>query len=95
MEDYKNTLWKSKKRKYAIYAIVRQSSSNMVAWEMEIRSGGLYHPAYGLIPLEYVSDYDIFTPSENKKYPEYIISLQESQYYYVGSDIKQIVRESI
>ena len=94
-DDYKNTFWKSKshRHKYGIFAVVKQSGSNLIAWELEQRSGGIYHPAYGLIPKSYISDFDMFVSNGNGKAPEFIISLQDSQVYCAGLTIKQVLGE--
>ena len=95
-ENYENSLWKSKsqRHKYNIFAVVRQVGSNLIAWQLELRSGGIYHPAFGLIPKSYISDFNMFVESGNNKVPDFIISLQDQQFYSVGSSVKQILGDS-
>ncbi len=92
-ENYKNTFWKSKNKKYTIYAVVRQSGINLIAWELELRSGSVYHPAYGLIPKEYVFDFDMFISEADGRVPEYIFDIKDTQFYCLNQNLKQILRD--
>jgi hypothetical protein len=78
---YKRTLWRYSpeavsegKPSDVIFAVVRNmdpSVNRLLAWELEVRSYGIYHPMYGHIPYEYVDDFDLFVSGNAKTYPKF------------------------
>jgi hypothetical protein len=96
MKGFERTFWKYSFKaifnkaapNYKFFAVVKEYRKNAIAhllcWEIEINSNGIRHPYYGIIPYEYLKEYDLFTPGDNFRKPTKEISVEDEDYECIG-----------
>lgn len=84
---------------YEFYAVVKSREdpgifgSTLVAWKLEYRGNAIEHPAYGMIPIEYCDDYDLFVEqTATGKSAEFEFNWPSNTVQLMGDDIKYIIQ---
>lgn len=86
---------------YEFYAVVSsyQDSNRpgmptvMKAWAIEYRGKSIHHPAYGVIPLEYCDEYDLFaeTSQDGRRRPDFEFYWPSNEVQLIGTDIEKVI----
>lgn len=104
MKNYINTFWAPSTYgksigvpSYEVYAVVDSYKLNdmdqeLIAWRMEVRGVGLFHPEYGLIPRESFSQYNFFIKEGTRTVPNFKFSTKTNKYYYLCNNIVDLTK---
>jgi hypothetical protein len=103
MRDYVNTFWAPSTYgksvgvpTYEIYAIVgarkNKADQDLLAWRMEVRGVGIYHPEYGIVARENFHQYNFFVKDGVHARPDFRFSTKSSKYYYLCDNLIDLTK---
>lgn len=103
------TFWKpsflniksNKASPYEFYAVVKSSQDSdrvgapivIKAWKIEFRGEYIDHPAYGVLPIDYCEDYDLFieVSPDGRKIPDFEFVWPSNDVQLIGSNIQKVI----
>lgn len=102
MNPYERTFWKysppaiqSGKSYFTVLAVSKSMNVNgeirLLAWELELRSSGIKHPYYGIIPYEYCQEYNMFPEAKPGAYPKFDFTPNDENYFPIGTSLEKVL----